>query len=60
MSESKWGGNRPNSGRKPEGERPKVKITITLSADLLELIDELAEINRSLAISAILINHFEE
>jgi hypothetical protein len=57
MSKSKWGGKRPNSGRKIKGDKPKVRVTITLDSTLIERLDEL-EMSRSLAIEKILFYYF--
>lgn len=42
-TKAKWGGRRKGAGVKPISDCPKVKINITIDADLLEKINSLCK-----------------
>jgi transposase-like protein len=47
-----WGGHRPNSGRKTEENKPKVKVTISVSPEVKSKLNQLAQ-ETGLSVSAI-------
>jgi hypothetical protein len=40
-----WGGRRPNSGRKADGDKPKIKLTISIDPEVKAKLNQIAREN---------------
>jgi transposase-like protein len=52
MAIKSWGGRRPNSGKKPDEDKPKIKLTISVSPEVKLKLNQLAQ-ETGLSVSAI-------